>query len=81
MLAMEVAENVVDYSPTGGNVELGSSRFWVAAGASLVAGFVTPLPYNYIRLRKYKKARTGVPPKGSIDIRYFLNSSRAIRLC
>jgi hypothetical protein len=56
MLAMEVAENVVDYSLTGGNVELGSSQFWLAAGFSLVAGFVTPLPYNYIRLRKYNRS-------------------------
>jgi len=80
MLAMEVAENVVHQSLTGGNVKLGSSRFWVAADASLVAGFVTPLPSNYIRLRTYKKARTGAPPKGSIGIRNFLDSSRAIRL-
>lgn len=56
ILAMEVAENVVDYSLTGGNVEFGSSRFWLAAGASVVAGFMTPLPYNYIRLRKYNKS-------------------------
>ena len=56
MLAMEVAENVVDYSLTGGNVELGSWRFWLAAGSSLIAGFVTALPYNYIRLRKYNRS-------------------------
>jgi len=55
MLAMEVAENIVDYSLTSGNVELGSSRFWLAAGVSLVAGFVTSLPHNYIRLRKYNR--------------------------
>jgi len=56
MLAMEVAENVVDYLLTGGNVELGSVQFWLAAGASTIAGFLTPLPYNYVRLRKYKKS-------------------------
>ncbi|KAK5078747.1 hypothetical protein LTR64_002837 [Lithohypha guttulata] len=56
MLAMEVAENVVDYLLTGGTVELGSAPFWLAAGAAIVAGFLTPLPYNYIRLRKYNKS-------------------------
>ena len=53
MLAMEVAENFVDYSLTGGVVDLSSSRFWFAAGLALVAGYVTPLPYNYMRLRRY----------------------------
>lgn len=57
MLAMEIAENVVDYLLMGGNVELGSARFWLAAGAATIAGFLTPLPYNYIRLRKYNKSR------------------------
>lgn len=56
MLAMEIAENVVDYLLMGGNVELGSARFWLAAGAATIAGFLTPLPYNYIRLRKYNKS-------------------------
>jgi Domain of unknown function (DUF4396) len=56
MLAMESAENLVDYLLTGGNVELGSWQFWLAAGASIVAGFVTPLPYNYTRLRRYNKS-------------------------
>jgi hypothetical protein len=56
MLAMESAENAVDYLLTGGAVELGSARFWLAAAASVVAGFLTPLPYNYARLRKYNKS-------------------------
>ena len=43
------AENGVDYLLTGGNMELGSSGFWFAAGASVIAGFVIPLLYNYIR--------------------------------
>jgi hypothetical protein len=56
MLAMEMAENAVDYYLTGGVVALGSLQFWTAAGVSLLAGFLTPLPYNYIRLARYGKA-------------------------
>ncbi len=56
MLAMEAAENLVDIWLTGGVVGLGSVRFWAAAGASIVAGFLVPLPYNYYRLRKLGKA-------------------------
>lgn len=48
---MEVVENFVDYSLTGGVVDLSSTQFWLAAGLALVAGYVTPLPYNYLRLR------------------------------
>lgn len=56
MLAMELAENVVDYHLTGGVVQLDSPQFWGAALVSIAAGFLTPLPYNYLRLRKYGKA-------------------------
>jgi len=51
MIAMETAMNLVD--------------FWVTGGAKLtltvlplmwLAGFLTPLPYNYWRLKKYGKA-------------------------
>ncbi|NBR51846.1 MAG: DUF4396 domain-containing protein [Alphaproteobacteria bacterium] len=51
MIAMEAAMNLVDY--------------WVTGGAKLtltvlplmsLAGFLTPLPYNYWRLKKYGKA-------------------------
>jgi len=51
MISMEAAMNLVDY--------------WVTGGAKLTlsvlplmwaAGFVTPLPYNYWRLKKYGKA-------------------------
>ncbi|KAL4793749.1 hypothetical protein BDV19DRAFT_366154 [Aspergillus venezuelensis] len=56
MLAMEVAENVVDYHLTGGVVDLSSPEFWGAAVVSVGAGFLAPLPYNYWRLRRYGRA-------------------------
>ncbi|OAL22049.1 hypothetical protein AYO20_11285 [Fonsecaea nubica] len=56
MLAMEAAENVIDYSLTGGCVDFESPYFWMAAGTSAVAGFLFPLPYNYFRLRAYRKS-------------------------
>ena len=56
MLAMEVTENAVDYSLTGGTVDFASPYFWSAAGAAIVAGFLVPLPYNYYRLRRYNKS-------------------------
>jgi hypothetical protein len=56
MLAMEAAENLVDYHLTGGVVVLDDPKFWLAAAVSITAGFLTPLPYNYLRLKKYGKA-------------------------
>ncbi|KAI5456587.1 hypothetical protein BGZ63DRAFT_395839 [Mariannaea sp. PMI_226] len=56
MLTMEAAENLVDYQLTGGWVAFDSAWFWLAAIISMAAGFAAPLPYNYIRLRKYGKS-------------------------
>ncbi|EED17853.1 conserved hypothetical protein [Talaromyces stipitatus ATCC 10500] len=56
MLAMEAAENIVDYHLTGGVVDISDPKFWTAAAASMAAGYLAPLPYNYLRLRKYGKA-------------------------
>ncbi|KAF9739337.1 hypothetical protein PMIN04_003947 [Paraphaeosphaeria minitans] len=56
MTTMELAENVVDYQLTGGVVQLDSAAFWGAALLSVSAGFIAPLPYNYVRLRKYGRA-------------------------
>lgn len=56
MLTMELAENVVDYQLTGGVIQFDSPTFWLAAGVSMLAGWLTPLPYNYYRLRKYGRA-------------------------
>ncbi|KAK8144711.1 hypothetical protein G3M48_005460 [Beauveria asiatica] len=51
MVTMELAENVVDYSLTGGAVAFDSPAFWLSALVSMGAGFLAPLPYNYHRLR------------------------------
>ncbi|KAF2749121.1 hypothetical protein M011DRAFT_326369 [Sporormia fimetaria CBS 119925] len=56
MLTMELAQNMVDYYLTGGVVAFSSPAFWGAAAVSLTVGFLSPLPYNYLRLRKYGKA-------------------------
>ncbi|KAJ5356267.1 hypothetical protein N7517_010876 [Penicillium concentricum] len=56
MVAMEAAENTVDYHLTGGVVAIGDPQFWLAAALSITAGYIAPLPYNYLRLRKYGKA-------------------------
>ncbi|RYN85258.1 hypothetical protein AA0119_g13250 [Alternaria tenuissima] len=54
---MKPAENAVDYHLTGGVVQFDSLAFWGAAVLSMSAGFLAPLPYNYLRLRKYGKSR------------------------
>lgn len=56
MLAMESAQNAVDYHLTGGMVALDDPKFWMAAAVSIGAGFLAPLPYTYTRLRKYGKS-------------------------
>lgn len=56
MLAMEMAENIVDWHLTGGQVLLQDPKFWLAACASAGAGYLVPLPYNYWRLRALGKA-------------------------
>ncbi|KAI9147012.1 hypothetical protein HJFPF1_13042 [Paramyrothecium foliicola] len=56
MLTMEMAQNLVDYHLTGGMVQFDSPAFWGAAFVSMGAGLIAPLPYNYLRLRKYGKA-------------------------
>lgn len=56
MISMELAENLMDYHLTGGVIQLDSPQFWGAAAVSVAAGFLTTLPYNYLRLQKYGKA-------------------------
>ena len=51
MLSMEAAMNIVDLVLTGG----AKLTWWVIA-PMLVAGFLTPWPYNYWRLKKYNAA-------------------------
>jgi hypothetical protein len=48
MVSMEVSMNVVDVIATGGAV----INIWVIP-IMLFFGFVTPLPYNYWRLKKF----------------------------
>lgn len=51
MIAMEVAMNVVDVALTGG----AKLTLWVVP-IMLLAGFLTPLPYNYWRLKALGKS-------------------------
>ena len=51
MISMEAAMNTVDFLLTGG-----AMLTWWAMPIMLIAGFITPLPYNYFRLKKYGKA-------------------------
>ena len=48
MIAMEFAMNLTDVLLTGGAV-----LTWWVIPFMLLAGFATPLPYNYWRLKKY----------------------------
>jgi hypothetical protein len=56
MLTMEAAENAVDLHLTGGVVRVDDPAFWGAAAISVVAGFLAPLPYNFVRLRRFGRA-------------------------
>ncbi len=51
MISMEVAMNLTDYLITGGAV-----LNLTVIPIMLSAGFITPLPYNYWRLKKYNKS-------------------------
>ena len=51
MVAMEVVMNTVDWTLTGG-----AKLTWWVIPIMLAAGFVTPLPYNYWRLKALGKA-------------------------
>lgn len=56
MVAMEVAMNTTDFMITGGKAMLGSPAYWLAFIPAAMAGFLTPLPYNYYQLKKHNKA-------------------------
>ena len=51
MISMEVVMNIIDVVLTGG-----ATLTWWAIPIMLVAGFITPLPYNYWRLEKLGKS-------------------------
>ena len=48
MVSMEVAMNLTDYLLTGG-----AMLTWWVVPIMLIVGFLTPLPYNYWRLKKF----------------------------
>ena len=50
MLAMEIAMNTIDVIFAGGIL------VWWIVPFMLLAGFLTPLPYNYYRLKKYDES-------------------------
>ena len=51
MVSMEIAMNATDYLLTGGAI-----LTWWVVPIMLAVGFVTPWPYNYWRLKKFKEA-------------------------
>jgi hypothetical protein len=51
MIAMELAMNITDVLLTGG-----AMLTWWVIPFMLLAGFLTPLPYNYYRLKKWGQA-------------------------
>ena len=50
MLVMEITMNTVDLVFTGGIINL-----WIIP-LMLLTGFISPLPYNYYRLKKYNES-------------------------
>jgi cation transport ATPase len=56
MVAMEIAMNGTDFMLTGGKAQLSSASYWLAFIPAAVAGFLTPLPYNYYQLKKHNRA-------------------------
>ena len=48
MISMEIAMNLTDYFLTGGAI-----LTWWVIPLMLLAGFLTPWPYNYWRLKKF----------------------------
>lgn len=56
MVAMEVAMNTTDFMITGGKAAFDSVGYWLALVPALIVGFLTPLPYNYYKLKKFNKA-------------------------
>ena len=51
MISMEAAMNLTDYLLTGG-----AMLTWWVIPIMLIAGFLTPWPYNYWRLKKFNQA-------------------------
>ena len=56
MVAMEIAMNVTDFMITGGKMAISTPNYWLAFIPAAIMGFLVPWPYNYYKLKKYKKA-------------------------
>lgn len=56
MLAMETTENMETLGLLDPGTSIESAEFWGVTAISVVAGFLVPLPYNYLRLRVWGKA-------------------------
>lgn len=56
MVAMEIAMTATDFMFTGGKAAFDQWQYWLALVPALIAGFITPLPYNYFKLKKFNKA-------------------------
>ena len=56
MVSMEVAMNITDVVLTGGAI-----LTWWVIPLMLLAGFITPLPYNYWRLKALGKVVINFP--------------------
>lgn len=56
MLGMELAMTGTDFMITGGKAAFESLTYWLALAPALAVGFLTPLPYNYFKLKKYNQA-------------------------
>jgi len=55
MIAMELAMTATDFMMTGGKAAFTDPVYWMALIPALIVGFLTPLPYNYYKLKKFNK--------------------------
>lgn len=56
MVAMEIAMTSTDFMITGGKAAFADPMYWLALVPALTVGFLTPLPYNYYKLKKFNQA-------------------------
>lgn len=56
MVAMEIAMTSTDFMITGGKAAFSDPMYWLALVPALIVGFITPLPYNYYKLKKFNQA-------------------------
>lgn len=56
IIAMEVVMNTTDFMITGGKAQIDTIGYWLAFIPAALAGFLTPLPYNYYQLKKHNRS-------------------------